>query len=107
MAAREKRKATAVLIDDHAGVLKAACEIMQDEFEILATGMNGETALQIISISNPDIAVLDIGLPGVNGFETVRQLRAHGCATKIVFLTVMEDLGLRSPLPVIWVAVTS
>src|SRR5580658_7778486 len=92
MAAYRKQKATAVLIDDHPDALKAACQIMQDEFEILATGMNGETALEIISISNPDIVVLDIGLPGANGFETARQLRADGRAARIVFLTVMEDI---------------
>lgn len=88
----DKHKATAIVIDDHPGALKVACEIMERDFEILATAGDGETALEIVSISNPDILIMDIGLPGASGFETARQLKARGRSIKIVFITAMEDV---------------
>lgn len=87
----DKHKATAIVIDDHPGALKVACEIMEPDFEILATCGDSQTALDIVSMSNPDILVMDIGLPGVSGFETARQLKAQGRSIKIVFITAMED----------------
>lgn len=92
MARSWKRKATVVLIDDHPGTLMAACEIMKGEFSILATAVSGDAALDVVSAFSPDIVVLDIGMPGMDGFETARRLKESAPATRIVFLTVMEDV---------------
>jgi DNA-binding NarL/FixJ family response regulator len=86
-----KHKSTAVLIDDHSGVLMAACEIMKDEFDIMAVVLDGDAALDAVSIFSPDV-VLHIGMPEKDGFETVRRLRETDCAIRVVFLTVMEDI---------------
>jgi two-component system response regulator DegU len=91
MARSWKHKSTAVLIDDRSGVLMAACEIMKDEFDIMAVVLDGDAALDAVSIFSPDI-VLHIGMPEKDGFETVRRLRETDCASRIVFLTVMEDI---------------
>jgi DNA-binding NarL/FixJ family response regulator len=87
-----RHRATAVLIDDHPGALAAACEIMKDEFEILATGVDGDAALNALSVFSPDIVVLDIGMPGKDGFETAREVKERAPAARIVFLTAMEDV---------------
>jgi DNA-binding NarL/FixJ family response regulator len=84
-------KATAVVIDDHPGALKAASEIMQTEFEILATSSNSEVAYDIVTMFHPDIAVLDIAMPAKDGFEIARQMRAQHLSTQIIFLTAEED----------------
>jgi two-component system response regulator DegU len=91
MANSWKPKASVIVIDDHPGALMAACEIMKSEFEILATARGGDAALDAVSTHHPDLVILDIGLPGKNGFETARRLKESACATRIVFLTVMED----------------
>ncbi len=70
----------------------AACEIMKDEFDIMAVVLDGDAALDAVSIFSPDIVVMDIGMPEKDGFETVRRLRETDCAVKIVFLTGMEDI---------------
>ena len=69
----------------------AACEIMKDEFDIMAVVLDGDAALDAVSIFSPDI-VLHIGMPEKDGFETVRRLRETDCASRIVFLTVKEDI---------------
>jgi two-component system, NarL family, response regulator NreC len=92
MVSPPKNKASVVLIDDHPVALAVACEIMKDEFEILATGVNGDAALHAVSVFSPDIIVLDIGMPGKDGFETAREVRKRAPTTRILFLTAMEDV---------------
>jgi DNA-binding NarL/FixJ family response regulator len=91
MANSWKHKATVVLVDDHPGALMAACEILKGKFDILATAHSGEAALEAVATLRPDLVILDIGMPGTNGFETARRLKDSACTTRIVFLTVMED----------------
>ena len=52
---------------------------------------DGSTALDTILAIRPDLAVLDISMPGMSGIEVARELRNRGSHTKIVFLTVHED----------------
>jgi DNA-binding NarL/FixJ family response regulator len=65
---------------------------MKGEFNILATGISGEAGLDAVSAFSLDIVVLDIGMPGKDGFETARRLKEIAPATRIVFLTVIEDV---------------
>lgn len=91
MAQSWKPKATVVLIDNHPGALLAARDIMKSEFDVVATVTGGDAALQAISSLHPDLVVLDIGMPDKNGFDTARIVKKTAGATRIVFLTVMED----------------
>lgn len=91
MASSSKHRATAFVIDDHPGTLAAACEIIKEDFEILAALVDGDSAIDALSALRPDIVVLDIGLPGKDGFETARQVKQRARTTRIVFLTVVED----------------
>ncbi len=87
----QEHKATAVVIDDHPGALRAASTIMQAEFEILAASSNSEAACDIVTMFHPDIAVLDIAMPAKDGFEVARQMREQHLPTQIIFLTAEED----------------
>jgi DNA-binding NarL/FixJ family response regulator len=93
MARSWKRDATVVLIDDHPGALMAACEIMKGEFNIVATAVSGDAALDVVSAFSPDMVVLDIGMPGMDEFETARRLKESAPEIRIVFLTVMAING--------------
>jgi DNA-binding NarL/FixJ family response regulator len=92
MTASRQKKPKIVLIDDHPKVLMTASQIMKDEFEIVATVGNGEAGLDAVSMLKPDIVIIDIGLPGKNGFETARQMKEYLRTTRIVFLTLTEDV---------------
>lgn len=91
MAGPFKRRATVVLADDHRGTLDAASEILSEDLEVLAAVNNGTMALQAISLFCPDVVVLDIAMPGSDGFQTARQVRELGLPVRIVFLTITED----------------
>jgi DNA-binding NarL/FixJ family response regulator len=64
---------------------------MKDDYEVVATVNNGILAAQAVSLFNPDIVVLDIAMPGTDGFETARRIRELALPTRIVFLTITED----------------
>jgi DNA-binding NarL/FixJ family response regulator len=92
MAVSRKPKGSVILVDDHPGSLAAAREIVEDEFDVLAALTDGDSALNAISIFNPDIVVMDIGLSGKDGFEIARQVKERSWKTRVVFLTVMDDV---------------
>jgi DNA-binding NarL/FixJ family response regulator len=83
-----------VLADDLKPVLSAIAGLLEGSFEIVAMASNGTTALEAILALGPDVAVLDISMPGMSGIEVARELRSRGNRAKIVFLTVHEDVDI-------------
>ena len=80
-----------LLADDQPNVLETACSLLSDEFEIVAAVGNGQEAVDAVQRFVPDILVLDITMPILNGFEVARRLATAGSTTRIVMLTVYED----------------
>jgi DNA-binding NarL/FixJ family response regulator len=58
---------------------------------VLKTVSNGQAALDEVARLQPDIVVLDISMPALNGIEVARKLKARGSPARIVFLTVQKD----------------
>jgi DNA-binding NarL/FixJ family response regulator len=83
---------TAVLTDDHPAVLAAVCRILQRDFEIVATAGNGMQAFEAVTLLQPELLVLDITMPGWSGFETAERVLQISPATKVLFLTIYEDI---------------
>jgi DNA-binding NarL/FixJ family response regulator len=79
-----------LLADDHKDFLAAAARLLQAEFDVVKTVGDGHALLQEAARLEPDILVLDISMPVLDGIEAARQLRAAGSRAKIVFLTVHE-----------------
>lgn len=82
-----------VLADDHAVVRKGIREFLEDEGDIavVAEAPDGDSALALIHEHGPDVAVLDIQMPGPNGIEVTRSLRAAGSPVAILILTAYDD----------------
>jgi DNA-binding NarL/FixJ family response regulator len=85
------RKPTVVLADDHDLYLSEITRLLRDEFEIVATVGDGAKAVQAVANFQPDIAILDIGMPGTDGIHAALRLRDLGFTPKLVFLTVQQD----------------
>jgi len=83
-----------LVADDLAPVLAAVTELLRDSFEIVGMVSDGNAALEAILTLQPDLVVLDISMPGMNGLEVARELQNRGNKTRIVFLTVQEDSGI-------------
>jgi DNA-binding NarL/FixJ family response regulator len=80
-----------LLADDQKEFLFATARLLQPEFEVIDMVGNGQALLEAAVRLQPDILVLDISMPRLNGIEAARQLRAAGSRARIVFLTAYED----------------
>ena len=80
-----------LLADDDAGILKAISRTLATDFEVVATVTDGRKALDAVPRLDPDVVVLDISMPGLNGFQTAEELKRLGSRAKIVFLTMHQD----------------
>jgi len=82
---------TVVLADDHADLLPLVWDLLTPGYDVLATVHDGLMAVDAVLRLKPDIAVLDIAMPGLDGFAVAREMRRCSCKTRIVFLTLSDD----------------
>src|SRR5438093_192246 len=80
-----------LLADDHGDFLAAVARHLEPHFEVIKTVGNGQALVDEAARLEPDVVVLDISMPVLNGIEAARKLKAMGSLTRIVFLTVHED----------------
>ena len=83
--------ARVLLADDHAAMLAQAVNRLTGTFEIVGAVSNGLELLEAAARLKPEVVVLDITMPDLDGIEVARQLRRVGCQAKLVFLTVHND----------------
>ena len=83
-----------LLADDHAMVVAGLTRLLEPEFELAGTVENGQALLEAAERLRPDVIVVDISMPLLNGIEAVRRLRKGGVSAKIVFLTMHSDVNL-------------
>jgi CheY-like chemotaxis protein len=80
-----------LLADDDAGIAKAISRTLATDFDVVAMVSSGRQALDAVPHFDPDVVVLDISMPGLNGFETAEELKRLGSRSRIVFLTMHQD----------------
>jgi two-component system response regulator NreC len=82
-----------LLVDDHAVVRSGLRMLLENEPDMLIIGEAGSAAeaLQAVERLQPDVILLDIGLPDISGIEVARQVKQRSPATAIVALTIHED----------------
>lgn len=87
---------TIILADDHPIVRKGLRETIEEEskFIVLAEVGNGQEAIDAIEKFSPTVAILDVDMPIMNGFEAVRLITAKKLKTEIVFMTMHRDEDL-------------
>ncbi len=84
-------QARVFLADDHALLLEAFATLLAPHCEIVGMARDGAELLAQAPVARPDVVVLDIGMPKVNGIDAARRLRECLPGVGIVFLTVSED----------------
>lgn len=82
-----------VLAEDHALVREGTHRILEQYSDLTVVGeaADGEEALELIARLKPDVAILDIRMPKLNGIEVVRQMKEHSLNTKTLMLTAYDD----------------
>ena len=90
-----------LLVDDHAVVREGLRALLASDprFEIVGEASEGESAVSAATSLHPDVVVMDVSLPGLNGVQATRRLKTQSPDTRVVALTVHEEGGyLRSLL---------
>ena len=85
-----------IIADDHVMFAQGLESLLRDEFELLGTAGNGEELVEATLRLEPDVILVDISMPVLNGFDAVRRIKASGSGTKIIFLTMHDDATLLS-----------
>lgn len=80
-----------LLADDHALMLEGLARLLASEFEIVGTATNGRALLTEAERLRPDVIVIDIGMPELNGIEAARRLSKSMPSAKLVFVTQQLD----------------
>lgn len=82
---------TVLIADDHPAMLQTASDVLSPHFKVVSAVKDGAAALEMAARANPALIVLDIQMPGLDGFRAARELAERKSPSKIVFLTGQED----------------
>ncbi|WP_299977906.1 response regulator transcription factor [Desulfobacula sp.] len=82
-----------LLADDHTIVREGLRKVLEDsnEIEVIAEAADGETALDEAMNKKPDVAVIDISMPGIDGLEVVTRLTRYGSDVPVLILTMHDE----------------
>jgi DNA-binding NarL/FixJ family response regulator len=83
----DSEKATIVMADDHALFAEGLARILGPYVKILGVALDGRAFVEQVMAKRPDIGLLDVAMPQLNGIEAARELRGSGSHTRIVFVT--------------------
>jgi len=86
------KRPTVLLADDHAIVVEGLRRVLEPDFDVIGTVADGLELLKAAERLRPDIIVVDVSMPLLNGIEATRQIRATNQQTKIVFLSMHPDV---------------
>jgi DNA-binding NarL/FixJ family response regulator len=86
-------KIKVMLVEDHVLVREGTREMLdqEEDLRVVAEAGDGEQAVQLAAEHNPDIIIMDIAMPKLNGIEATRQIKAVNPATSILVLTAYDD----------------
>lgn len=83
-----------MLADDHTILVEAFCKLLEPHFQVVGTVADGRALVEMAPELNPDVIVLDLGMPLMNGLEAAERLRKLLPDVKIIFLTMNDDPSL-------------
>jgi DNA-binding NarL/FixJ family response regulator len=83
-----------LLADDHMMFAQGLRSLLDDEFDLLETLANGKELVDATMRLDPDVLLVDISMPVLNGLDAVRQIRDGGSQAKVIFLTMHHDDAL-------------
>ena len=88
------RKPTVLLADDHTMIAQAFQKMLEPTYEVVATVSDGHTLIDTAMNARPDVIVLDIGMPLLNGLTAGQQLKQRLRTVKLIYVTMNEDPDL-------------
>lgn len=83
-----------LVVDDQFGIRVLLQEVLEREGYTIFQAPNGTTALDIVRSENPELILLDMKIPGMDGLEILRNIRKMGVQTKVIMMTAYGELDL-------------
>ncbi|MGA8646947.1 MAG: response regulator transcription factor, partial [Candidatus Sulfotelmatobacter sp.] len=82
-----------LLADDHEIVRRGLCSLLQkrEGWEVCGEASDGRQAVEMAKLLKPDVVIVDIGMPHLNGLDTTRQLLRHDPNFKVIVLTITDS----------------
>lgn len=88
---RARQSATVLIADDHAVFAEALRSLLQDDYVVLATVTDGRSLVEQAAKLRPQVLIIDIAMPLLNGFDAAKRVLEQSPSVKVVFLTMQED----------------
>jgi DNA-binding NarL/FixJ family response regulator len=83
-----------LIADDHAVIADAFTKLLSSEFDVIATVHDGRSLISASQRFRPDVILVDIGMPLLNGFEAAQQVRQTLPEVKVIYITINHDEDL-------------
>ena len=83
-----------LVADDHTLLVEAFVKLLEPKYDVVGTAADGRELLIEAERLNPDIILLDLSMPKLNGLDAAHQIKQKRPDAKLIFLTVNEDPGL-------------
>jgi len=83
-----------LIADDHAIFAEAPCALLEEKYAVLGTVTDGRAMVAEAARLKPDVIVVDVGMPLLNGLDAARKVREDTPGVKFVFLTMRDDANL-------------
>ena len=80
-----------LIAEDHPGVAKAVCRLLALDCDVVGTVADGSAVLEAAQRLQPDVIVVDLNLPSVNGLEACRQIKQLKPEAKVIVFSAMND----------------
>jgi len=87
-----------VIADDHLLFQQGLTKILEDEkemdLEVVAKASSGRELIRILKSAQPHVVLLDLNMPGIDGLEAFRQIKAWNSSLKVIALTMYDDIKI-------------
>jgi len=86
-------KIRVLIADDHTMMRHGLKQILEleEDMTVIAQAPNGEEAIKLAKECNPDVILMDINMPGMNGLQAIKEIKEDNIPSKIIVLTIHDD----------------
>ena len=82
-----------LIAENHPAMRARVASLLQRDFDVVASVAGGLAAVEAASRFEPDLVILDVSMPTLDGPEVARRVKAQRCNAKIIFISVSTDLN--------------
>jgi len=90
----DNNKYTVLVVDDQPGIRRLLMEVLTEEGYSVVTAANGYECIDKAKVIKPDLILMDMKMPGMDGIETLRELKQSNETDKVIMMTAYGELGL-------------